>query len=160
MAGYNKQVKLIRSRSFGQPKAVLRTFLVATYLSRYMQIMNKSVFILSLVLAPCLLHAGEWIAVDGGKAEIKIDKKKIEKNLWQYIHKESTIKYEPKDKYTYQYQVINNTELYINAFCYSIGVKDFSQQFVMVLDGGSCFFQVHYNYKTGEYSRLQVNGEA
>ena len=35
---YNKQVKLIRSRSFGQPKAVLRTFLVATYLSRYMEI--------------------------------------------------------------------------------------------------------------------------
>ena len=31
----NKQVKLIRSRSLGQPKAVLRTFLVATYLSRY-----------------------------------------------------------------------------------------------------------------------------
>jgi len=31
----NKKVKLIRSRSFGQPKAVLRTFLAATYLSRY-----------------------------------------------------------------------------------------------------------------------------
>ncbi len=29
---YNKQVKLIRYRSLGQPKAVLRTFLVATYL--------------------------------------------------------------------------------------------------------------------------------
>ena len=33
---YNKQINIIRSRSFGQPKAVLRTFLVASYLSRYM----------------------------------------------------------------------------------------------------------------------------
>ena len=34
----NKQVKVIRSRSLGQPKAVLRTFLVAPYLSRYTNI--------------------------------------------------------------------------------------------------------------------------
>ena len=32
---YNKAIKLIRSRSLGQPKAVLRTFLVAPYVNRY-----------------------------------------------------------------------------------------------------------------------------
>jgi len=31
---HNKAIKLIRSRSFGQPKAVLRTLSVAPYLNR------------------------------------------------------------------------------------------------------------------------------
>ena len=32
---HNKHIKFIRSRSFGQLKAVLRTFLVAPYANRY-----------------------------------------------------------------------------------------------------------------------------
>ena len=38
---YNKCIKNIRSRSLGQPKAVLRTFLAAPYANRYISLIDN-----------------------------------------------------------------------------------------------------------------------
>ena len=122
--------------------------------------MKKYLSILFLSLLPSTLYAGEWIAVDGGVVEIKLKAEEVENKLWLYIKKASTRKFETRDKYTYQYKAINNKEIYINALCDTFGEKSLHKEFVMVDDGGSCFFQINYNFKTGKFSKLQVNGEA
>ena len=122
--------------------------------------MKKYLYILFVFLLPSTLHASEWIAVDGGVIEIKLNAEEVENKLWLYIKKESTRKFEPRDKYTYQYKAVNNQEIYINALCDTFGEKSLHKEFVMVDDGGSCFFQISYNIKTGQFSKLQVNGEA
>lgn len=49
--------------------------------------------------------------------------------------------------------------IYANYFCNATGL-DWKKEFVMVLDGGACYFQFKFNTDSGEYFGLQVNGEA
>jgi hypothetical protein len=48
--------------------------------------------------------------------------------------------------------------IYANFFC-TINEMDWHNDFVFVLDGGDCFFQVKYNPASGEFFDLSVNGE-
>lgn len=48
--------------------------------------------------------------------------------------------------------------IYANFFC-TINEMDWSNEYVLVMDGGDCFFQVKYNPATGEFFDLAVNGE-
>ncbi|MGH2534945.1 MAG: hypothetical protein ACRDJW_22015 [Thermomicrobiales bacterium] len=47
----------------------------------------------------------------------------------------------------------------VNAFCTDTGL-DWRSQPVAVADGGACFFQLTYDPTTGDFSDLDVNGEA
>lgn len=49
--------------------------------------------------------------------------------------------------------------IYANFFCNSHEI-DWHNDYVFVLDGGDCYFQVKYNPATGEFFDLSVNGEA
>ncbi len=49
--------------------------------------------------------------------------------------------------------------IYGNFFCDDTG-RDWKQDWVMVLDGGECFFQVKFDVTSGTFIELQVNGEA
>ncbi len=113
-----------------------------------------------MLLTHSLLYAGEWVAVDGGVIEIKLNEIEIEKDLWRYINQVSNKQFESKEIYTYQYKVVTSEEMHINALCDTWGQKDLHKEFVMVFDGGACYFQIKYNLKTGEFSNLEVNGEA
>ena len=59
----------------------------------------STVFFISNVIA------GEWVAVDGGKKEVNLIKKEFENKMWNYLSTFPEYKFEPKEKYTYQYQV-------------------------------------------------------
>lgn len=48
--------------------------------------------------------------------------------------------------------------IYLNAFCSQI--KGWHERFVMVLDGGSCYFQVYFDLAGQKFSELQYNGNA
>ena len=48
--------------------------------------------------------------------------------------------------------------VYANYFCDS--VVDWKKDFVIVMDGGDCFFQFQYDADSGDYFDLQVNGSA
>ena len=122
--------------------------------------MNKIISILILLLIPTGAFAAHWVAVDSGVVEIKLDSVRIENRLWSYIDDNSTTKFEPRNTYTYQYKAINHSEILINALCEVDSTKPLHTEFVIVFDGGSCYFQITYNFKTGEFSKLQVNGEA
>jgi hypothetical protein len=49
--------------------------------------------------------------------------------------------------------------IYASFFC-DLPLDELRDAWVEVLDGGDCYFQVHYNATTGTYERLSVNGEA
>jgi len=49
--------------------------------------------------------------------------------------------------------------IYANYFCED-GNQDWENQFVMVQDGGICFFQLKFEVGTSRYYDLQINGEA
>ena len=49
--------------------------------------------------------------------------------------------------------------IYANYFCHTFN-EEWKKEFVLVLDGGACYFQFKYNPRSGEYFDLQVNGEA
>ncbi len=47
--------------------------------------------------------------------------------------------------------------IYGNFFCDSLGL-DWQETFVVVEDGGDCYFQVEYNVESGFFIKLIVNG--
>jgi hypothetical protein len=49
--------------------------------------------------------------------------------------------------------------IYGNYFCDNHG-KNWRQEFVSVLDGGNCYFQVEYDIQQGDFTMLMVNGES
>ncbi|PHS14985.1 MAG: hypothetical protein COA86_15095 [Kangiella sp.] len=109
------------------------------------------------------VQAGDWFAVDGGVIEIKLDKESMETSLWKYIDSFSDRKFEPRKKYSFQYKVVTEDVIKIHAMCYIFGeVNDdaLSKNFIIVDDGGSCFFEISLNLKTGDFFELYVNGEA
>lgn len=70
--------------------------------------------------------------------------------------------WEQLDEYKRQYIGVvfeGNKVVYANYFCDETGL-DWKKEFVMVLDGGACYFQFKFDPNTGEFFGLQVNGEA
>lgn len=56
--------------------------------------------------------------------------------------------------------IINGKQLiYGNFFCTETGV-DWREEWVIVMDGGDCFFQLRFDMESGEFMNLMVNGEA
>lgn len=49
--------------------------------------------------------------------------------------------------------------IYVNFFCDSFGT-DWMKEQVIVMDGGSCYFQLEYDIEKKSYGALRVNGEA
>ena len=70
--------------------------------------------------------------------------------------------WERLDEYNRQYigLVLDGEQIiYANYFCTDLET-DWKKDFVIVMDGGECFFQVKYNVKSAEFFDLQVNGDA
>lgn len=67
---------------------------------------------------------------------------------------------------TYYKQVIagvnekGEKEVYLNCLCSVANKKDWKKVFIMVLDGGNCYFQVRINLKTKKIISFVVNGLA
>ena len=118
--------------------------------------MNKFTCIAILILLPNINYAGEWYAI----GDVKINEKTTEENLWGYLNKKSTKKLKARETYSYQYTAKNNNNIYINAFCNKWSRENLNKELLVIKDGGSCYFQINYNQKTGQFTELRINGEA
>lgn len=118
--------------------------------------MKKHTFIAILILVPNIVFAGEWYAI----GDVKINEKTIENKLWRYLYKKSPVKFKPRQMYSYQYMKENSNSIYINAFCNIWNRKKLNKELQIVEDGGSCYFGINYNLKTGQFYKLNINGEA
>lgn len=76
------------------------------------------------------------------------------------FYEQGTPVWERLDEYNRQYIGIVLDEkriVYANFFCSSYDI-DWREEFVMVLDGGDCFFQFKYDVDSDTLFDLQVNG--
>ena len=56
--------------------------------------------------------------------------------------------------------IINEKQIIFgNFFCTEPGVK-WREEWVLVMDGGDCFFQLQFDVESGTFTKLTVNGEA
>jgi hypothetical protein len=125
--------------------------------------MDKTMKIILLIITlvtPSISHSSDWIAVDGGVVEIDLNEAAVEAELWRYIDKVSTRKFEPKSDYTHQYKAISTDIIKVHSMCSVVGIRDLHKWFVRIDDGGSCYFDFKYNIKSGVFSELYINGEA
>jgi hypothetical protein len=70
--------------------------------------------------------------------------------------------WEQLDSYKRQYAglVLNRRKIiYGNFFCSDTG-RDWKKEWIFVLDGGDCFFQIQFDIASGTFSGLMVNGDA
>ena len=92
----------------------------------------------------------------------------LEEGLDEYLQENAHIFYsetppwEKLEKYQRQYigyKENGNHMIYGNYFC-GAGKLDWTVEFIEVMDGGECFFQVRYDADSGVFTELRVNGEA
>ncbi len=102
--------------------------------------------------------AGDWHQVAFGVSKITLDEVEVEDRLWDFLRSSSNRKFEKRESYTYQYQLRNDNLVRINAMCSVGSTLVLSMYFVVVDDGGSCYFELSYNTETKSFSGLHVNG--
>lgn len=103
-----------------------------------------------------------WIEIKSGAEHEKIDTANLEIELWNYLSKNTTYTFQSKKQYKYQYKVLNDGNIFINAFCSHMGVdyEWLSSNIYIAKDGGSCFFQIYKNIRTQKFHSLNINGES
>lgn len=109
---------------------------------------------------------GSWVAVPGGSwspsSELMGEVRgQIESYVKQHAV-EQHLQLADWSRYSFQYQgqLENGRQaVFINAFC-DAPPEYARQQFVVVLDGGPCFFQVKYDPEKKQFFQLTFNGEA
>lgn len=92
----------------------------------------------------------------------------VEDGIAIYLQENADAFYPPQasvwdslDEYNRQYVGVlldDRKVIYANFFCNTS--QDWKQEFVMVLDGGACYFQFKFDVQTDRYFDLQVNEEA
>ena len=90
------------------------------------------------------------------------DIEEAEAALQDHLAEEADLGLDPFDSYHRQYVGIGDGEdvVSVNALCEGSGLEDWEDQFIVVADGGTCFWQAHVDLGTGEVDPLTVNGEA
>lgn len=112
---------------------------------------------------------GSWLVEsDGFWTPSENDILILEEKIAEYLSQNSTLFNRQQPVWErlaeYQSQFIglkrNGSHIiYGNYFCNNLGIN-WSQELVIVDDGGDCYFQVEYNVERGMFTMLMVNGES
>jgi hypothetical protein len=122
--------------------------------------MIRIVLIMFILLFSNKCFSGDWYQVNNGFSKVSLNQAKVEDALWEFILANSSRTFEPVNSYTFQFQLTDTDTVRINAMCQVDNLKELSKYFVLVDDGGSCYFELTYNIKTQNFSNLYVNGFA
>jgi hypothetical protein len=85
----------------------------------------------------------------------------LQENPDHFYNSETPV-WERLDEYNRQYigvMLDDRQIIYANFFCDSVET-DWRTDFVLVMDGGDCFFQFKYDVEAAQFFDLQVNGNA
>jgi len=126
---------------------------------RYMPMINiiRLLTIFNL-FAPLSAVAGSWYEVEGAQT-LKFHKPTFEESMWDFVIKNTDTKFEDRKKYSFKYQVKGSVVL-VHAYCDITESEINSQSMFLPLDGGSCYFEVQYDYNLKKFLLVAVNGEA
>ena len=122
---------------------------------RYFRVLC-TIFIISVAFTT---DAGYWFPVNDASNKLKFHKPTFEQKMWTYINTNSANKFYGVESYSYKYDVIKNIVL-IHAYCKISENEIQSEQMFLPFDGGSCHFEVQYDYKLNKFLLIAVNGEA
>jgi hypothetical protein len=119
--------------------------------------------ILSAIVA---IAVGSWVSMSGGSWSPAPEQLSvIQSSLEPFVKQQAAEQHRQLpnwSNYSFQYQGQldgGQRVVFINAFC--IAPPEYTQrQFVLVFDGGSCFFQVKYDPNKKRFFQLMFNGEA
>jgi hypothetical protein len=88
----------------------------------------------------------------------------LEEQLAGYLPDEHPDLWQKLESYTRQYWGTvtpdGNRAIYANFFCDADRLDRWRTDFVMVLDGGDCYFQTIYDVENGDFVWLAINGES
>ncbi len=113
-------------------------------------------------------HANDsWVHVEGGSWVLSPGTvSDIQGNIAAYVGSQAKAtgrQLQEWKSYTFQYQeagMPGNKWIFINAFCMEWADLPLHKEFVLVKDGGTCFFQLKYDPQKKRFYDLYINGEA
>ncbi len=115
-------------------------------------------------VAAAAIAVGAWVSVPGGIWTPTAEQfDEVHGSLEGYVKQQAAAQHVTLpdwSSYSFQYQGRKHHSrkfIYISALCQSQDEAD-PQQFVLVDDGGPCFFQIRYDLQTKMFYRLQFNG--
>jgi hypothetical protein len=123
--------------------------------------------ILFLALFPRAEAAGTWVKVIGGSwdpspAMLTDLKAQIESYVKSHAKAQGR-ELKRWQGYTFQYQgqeEKGRKYIFVNALCASTDQQTLDKQIIVILDGGSCFFNLKYDPGQKVFFDLFINGEA
>jgi len=110
------------------------------------------------------LSMASWIHVPGGTWQPTAHVAELRDGLEPFVMRaaaEQRKRLPAWSSYTFQYQGRTEQDaktIFINAFC-SPAPRDVKTQFVLVLDGGACYFRVKYDPASKAFFDLEFNGD-
>lgn len=129
----------------------------------------KTLLIFTLLLIFGSVNAAEnkWYLYKSGAWTPSLEiLSKIKANLKEFVEPQAASQMQPIsdwDRYVFQYYgtVLGGEKVVeIHAFCSIEEPNKLTQELYMVLDGGSCYFQLFYHPNSEEFTGLQINGVA
>ena len=121
----------------------------------------------ALCVYSTLAFSESWVLVEGGSwvpdsSVISNIKATLEGHV-KNVATERKWKIRKWESYTFQYQGVTvggQNLVFVNALCIRHPEWRLEKQIVRVLDGGTCFFNIKFDPKRGQYLEFFVNGEA
>ncbi|MDG6100209.1 hypothetical protein EXU34_22380 [Alteromonas sp. ZYF713] len=105
------------------------------------------------------VYSKNWYMV--GESAIAINTNTLESELERFLETQPKGLLLPLNEYTFQYALINESKLEIHGICLDIPERhNLKEGFLMVADGGNCFFSIEFNIDTKRFSNLHINGIA
>ncbi|MGO9336623.1 MAG: hypothetical protein ACLPY1_03850 [Terracidiphilus sp.] len=106
--------------------------------------------------------------IGGSWQPTKVDLDGLESNLPQIssmkvLGWDSKIHIDHPDRYFRQYVAVlvaGRREVFVNAFCDGQSFPDWRERLVVVIDGGTCYWQALYDPATKQFSNLMINARA
>jgi hypothetical protein len=117
------------------------------------------------IAAAATISIGSWLPIAGGTwspspSQVGVARQSIEAFVKNEAAKQHLTLVDWAH-YTFQYQghtLRGRKIIYVNAFCEEPPAYA-TKEFVVIMDGGTCFFQAFYDLRTRRFVGIAFNGE-
>jgi hypothetical protein len=106
-----------------------------------------------------------WIKVKGDWEPAQATVRELKAQLEPHAKKTAQMqgrKLRNWEEYVFQYQAQEDKgrrHILVNALCHVYPKRDLAKDIVLVLDGGSCYFNAKYDPERRQYYELLINGD-
>ena len=103
-------------------------------------------------------HEKGWYLV--GPPSPHLELSKFQADLFEYASKQTNISLLAESEYLYQYKYFKPNLVEVRGICVRIPKQhDIYKDFLLVFDGGNCFFSVKFDIEKSMFYELWINGE-